>query len=588
MTQIQDKASKDRVIPILPEELEEFEHEVKRFQAGEWNTEHEFMAFRLRQGVYGQRQPDVQMVRVKAPFGGLTADQLDALSIFADRYTPLRKGHITTRENIQFHHVKLEDAAAGLHVLAEVGLSTREACGNTVRNVTGCPMAGVCGDEPFDVTPYAAAYARYFVRHPFTQSMPRKIKSAFSGCESDCAITPIHDVGFVPKIKNGVKGFKMFMGGGTSIMPRLAPTLYEFVSENEYLKVTEAALRVFHKSNELRRNRMKARVKFLIDRIGMDDFRVLVEKEMEGDWAKKSFDPKNLLFIEDELADAPNQDADFKQPVSSDPQFQQWCDSNVETQKQIGYHTATVKVKLGDLDVGQFQSLADLSRRFAGGRCRITHQQNLTFRWVPKNALYELWTELDKIGLGDSGVHQISDVVSCPGTDSCKLGITSSMGLARALESIIEELNIDDPLVKKMHVKMSGCPNGCGQHHIADIGFHGAAAKAPGGQVPAYELFLGGSYAAKDARFGIRVKAKIPAKNAPDALKKIIQTYMLERSDNEEFKDFALRFGSENFEEVLQEFKDVGELNRDTLPKYMDWDKTIKYVLERGEGECMV
>ena len=588
MTQIHDKTSKDRVIPILPEELEEFEHEVKRFQAGEWNTEHEFMAFRLRQGVYGQRQPDVQMVRVKAPFGGLTADQLDALSIFADRYTPLRKGHITTRENIQFHHVKLEDAAAGLHILAKAGLSTREACGNTVRNVTGCPMAGVCGDEPFDVTPYAAAYARYFVRHPFSQSMPRKIKSAFSGCESDCAITPIHDVGFVPKIKDGVKGFKMFMGGGTSIMPRLAPTLYEFVSENEYLKVTEAAIRVFHKSNELRRNRMKARVKFLIDRIGIDDFRVLVEKEMEGDWAKKSFDPTNLLFIEDEVADAPNQDADFKQPKSLDPKFDQWCESNVETQKQTGYHTATVKVKLGDLDVGQFQRLADLSRRFAGGRCRITHQQNLTFRWVPKNALYELWSELETIGLGNSGVHQISDVVSCPGTDSCKLGITSSMGLARALESIIEELNIDDPLVKKMHVKMSGCPNGCGQHHIADIGFHGAAAKAPGGQVPAYELFLGGSYAANDARFGIRVKAKIPAKNAPDALKKIIQTYMSKRNDNEEFKDFAVRFGSENFEEVLQEFKDVGELNRDTLPKYMDWDKTIKYVLERGEGECMV
>ena len=588
MTQIQDKTGKERVIPILPEELEEFENEVERFQAGDWNSEHEFMAFRLRRGVYGQRQADVQMVRVKAPFGGLTADQLDTLSIFADRYTPLRKGHITTRENIQFHHVKLEDAAAGLHILAEVGLSTREACGNTVRNVTGCPMAGVCGDEPFDVTPYAAAYARYFVRHPFSQSMPRKIKSAFSGCESDCAITPIHDVGFIPKIQDGVRGFKMFMGGGTSIMPRLAPTLYEFVSENEYLKVTEAAFRVFHKSNELRRNRMKARVKFLIDRIGIDEFRKLVEKEMEGDWAKKSFDPQNLLFIEDELADAPKLDDNFKQPDSPDPKFEQWTDSSVESQKQTGYHTATIKVKLGDLSVSQFQSLAELSRRFAGGRCRITHQQNLTFRWVPKNALYALWSELEKIGLGDSGVNQISDVVSCPGTDSCKLGITSSMGLARALENIIQELNIDDPLVKKMHVKMSGCPNGCGQHHIADIGFHGAAAKAPGGQVPAYELFLGGSYAANDARFGIRVKAKIPAKNAPDALKTIIQTYMSERNENEDFKDFAVRFGAEKFEKVVEKYKDVGELNRDTLPKYMDWDKTIKYVLERGEGECMV
>ena len=333
---------------------------------------------------------------------------------------------------------------------------------------------------------------------------------------------------------------------------------------------------------------MKARVKFLIDRIGIDEFRKLVEKEMEGDWAKKSFDPQNLLFIEDELADAPKLDDNFKQPDSPDPKFEQWTDSSVESQKQTGYHTATIKVKLGDLSVSQFQSLAELSRRFAGGRCRITHQQNLTFRWVPKNALYALWSELEKIGLGDSGVNQISDVVSCPGTDSCKLGITSSMGLARALENIIQELNIDDPLVKKMHVKMSGCPNGCGQHHIADIGFHGAAAKAPGGQVPAYELFLGGSYAANDARFGIRVKAKIPAKNAPDALKTIIQTYMSERNENEDFKDFAVRFGAEKFEKVVEKYKDVGELNRDTLPKYMDWDKTIKYVLERGEGECMV
>lgn len=588
MTQIQHKTGNQRVIPIIPEELEEFENEVKRFQAGEWSTEHEFMAFRLRQGVYGQRQADVQMVRVKAPFGGLTANQLEALAIFADKYTPLRKGHITTRENIQFHHVKLADAAAGLHILAEAGLSTREACGNTVRNVTGCPMAGVCNDEPFDVTPYAAAYVRYFVRHPFTQSLPRKIKSAFSGCDSDCAITPIHDVGFIPKIKDGVKGFKMFMGGGTSIMPRLAPTLYDFVSENEYLKVTEAALRVFHKSNELRRNRMKARVKFLIDRIGIDEFRKLVEKEMEGDWAKKSFDPANLLFIEDELADAPKLDSKFKQATSSEPKFEAWCQSNVESQKQTGYQTATVKVKLGDLSVEQFHSMADLSRKFAGGRCRITHQQNLTFRWVPERALYELWTELQKLGLGDSGAHQIGDVVSCPGTDSCKLGITSSMGLAKALEGIIEELDIDDPLVKKMHVKMSGCPNGCGQHHIADIGFHGAAAKAPGGQVPAYDLFLGGSYAPNDPRFGIRVKTKIPAKNVPDALKKIIHTYVAERNNNEEFKDFAVRLGSEKFEGLVQEYKDVGELNRETLPKYMDWDKTIKYVLERGEGECMV
>ncbi len=224
MTQTKWKPRTQRVIEILPEEIEDFERQAKRFQAGEF-SETDFLPFRLRQGVYGQRQPDVHMVRVKIPFGGVTADQLDALGEFAERFAPLHKGHVTTRENFQFHHVPLEDAAAVLRLLGDTGLSTREACGNTVRNVTGCAMAGVCNEEPFDVTPYAAAYSRYFVRHPFTQALPRKIKTAFSGCKGDCAMTPIHDVGFIPKIVDGKRGFKMVVGGGTSIMPRLAPTL---------------------------------------------------------------------------------------------------------------------------------------------------------------------------------------------------------------------------------------------------------------------------------------------------------------------------------------------------------------------------
>ncbi|MCH7801948.1 MAG: nitrite/sulfite reductase, partial [Chloroflexi bacterium] len=255
------------IIDIIPSEIEDFEQEVKRFQAGEWD-ETDFMAFRLRQGVYGQRQPDVHMIRIKFPFGGMTAAQLDQMGEIVERFAPLNRGHVTTRENIQLHHVPLEETPELLKMLAAVGLTTREACGNTVRNVTGCAMAGVCSDEAFDVTPYAAAYSRYFVRHPFTQMMPRKIKTAFSGCDRDCAITSIHDVGFLPRIQDGKRGFKMVMGGGTSIMPRIAPTLYEFISVDDYLKVTDAALRVFHASDELRRNRSKARVKFLIARIG--------------------------------------------------------------------------------------------------------------------------------------------------------------------------------------------------------------------------------------------------------------------------------------------------------------------------------
>ena len=586
MTQTDWKPRTQGILEILPEEISDFETQVARFRAGEW-SENDFMAFRLRQGVYGQRQMDAQMFRIKCPFGGLNADQMDALGVLADEYAPLKKGHVTTRENFQFHHIRLEDGPAIMRLLGDVGLSTREACGNTVRNVTGCAIAGVCANEPFDVTPYAAAYARYFVRHPFSQALPRKVKSAFSGCDNDCAITPIHDVGFLPRIQDGKKGFKMVVGGGTSIMPRIAPTLYEFIPVEEYLKATEALLRIFHRTNELRRNRMKARIKFYIARIGIDEFKKELEEEIQQPWAQRSFDPTDLMFVEDESLDAPPLDGNYA-AFGSDPEFEHWMNSNVESQRQDGYKAVTVRLPLGDIDGRQFHQLADMSRKYAGGRARITHQQNLTFRWVPENALYEVWQRLSDIGFGGAGAHEITDIVSCPGTDSCKLGITSSMGLGRALTDAVEHVDKSDPLVRQMHVKMSGCPNGCGQHHIADIGFHGAAAKGPGGQVPAYELFLGGSYSQDDPRFGQRIKAKIPAKRAPEALKRIVSDYQDSHGDGELFKDYVLRQGKDYFETMLGDFRDLPDLNRETLEQYIDWDKTVKYVLERGEGECAV
>ena len=575
------------VIEIRPEEIEDFDLQVKRFQAGEWD-ETEFQAFRLKQGIYGQRQPDAQMVRVKVPFGGLTAEQMDALGEVSARFAPLNKGHVTTRENVQIHHVKLEDTPELMRLLGTAGLTTREACGNTVRNVTGCPMAGVCADEPFDVTPYAAAYARYFVRHPYTQGLPRKFKTAFSGCARDCAITAIHDMGFIPKVEGGQRGFQVLTGGGTSIMPKLAPTLYDFVPEDEYLKVTEAVIRVFHRTDELRKNRMKARIKFYIARIGIDAFREQIDEELKEEWAQRSFDPTPLLFLEDESLDAPIAPAAGYHTNGHHADFQRWTESNVHLQKQTGYRVVTAKLPLGDINAEQWHELADLSRKYAGGRSRITHQQNIAFRWVPDTALYEVWEELGRIGFGGSGAHEITDVVSCPGTDSCKLGITASMGLGRAVEETVGELDLSDPLLRKMHVKMSGCPNGCGQHHVADIGFHGAASKAPGGQVPAYELFVGGSYDDGDARMGLRVRTKVPAKRVPEAVKTIIGFYQESRNDGEQFKDFAARVGAKSFEPLLQDLKEIGELNRDTLDTYIDWDKTVKYKLERGEGECAI
>ena len=586
MTQTEWKPRAQGIIDIMPEEIDEFETEMEKFRAGTFDPT-AFQSFRLKQGIYGQRQADVHMVRVKVPFGGLKADQLDALGEVSARFAPLNKGHVTTRENFQFHHVPLPDTADFMRVIGDVGLSTREACGNTVRNVTGCDMAGVCADEPFDVTPYAAAYSRYFVRHPFTQALPRKFKTAFSGCERDCAITSIHDMGFIPKVVNGKRGFQLLTGGGTSIMARIAPTLYDFVPVEDYLKVTEAVIRVFHRSDELRKNRMKARIKFLIARIGIDDFRTMVEEELQEDWAQRSFDPTSLLFIEDESVDAPPLDAAYRRNGHGDD-FTRWVETNVRAQKQEGYRAVIVKLPLGDIQAEQFHQLADLSRMYAGGRARITHQQNLTFRWVPEAALGELYDELNEMELGDYGANEITDVVSCPGTDSCKLGITSSMGLGRAVRETLEALETSDPLVRQMHVKMSGCPNGCGQHHIADIGFHGAAAKAPGGQVPAYELFLGGSYDEGDSRIGLRVKSKVPAKRVPEAVRAVISHYQQDRNDGEAFKDYAARVGAATFEPVLAGFKEVPELGRETIEQYMDWEKTIIYKLERGEGECSI
>ena len=586
MNKKEQKVNSIGVIDILNEEFNDFEEEVEKFRKGEWNPV-DFMAFRLRHGVYGQRQPDVHMLRIKAPFGGLSADQLDVLGDVAEKYAPLKKGHITTRENFQFHHIPLKDTPDILRLIGEVGLSTREACGNTVRNVTGCFMAGVCDTEPFDVTPYAAAYARYFVRHPFTQALPRKIKTAFSDCEKDCSIVSIHDVGFIPKLRNGAKGFQMVVGGGTSIMPRIAPVLYEFVSADEYLKITEAVLRVFHCSDELRKNRMKARIKFLIDKIGIDEFRDMVELELKEPWAQKSFDPSPLLFIDDEEKDAPSLDGKFSKINMTDG-YKEWLSTNVDAQRQKGYKVVTVKVPLGDLNPNQFRQLANISRKYAGGRARITQQQNLAFRWVPEGALGEVWSSLKLIGLADDGAHTITDVVSCPGTDSCKMGITSSMGLGNAMREIVSQDSLkNDPLIKKIHVKMSGCPNGCGQHHIADIGFHGAVAKAPGGQVPAYEVFIGGSYQ-DSTRIGLRTKTKIPAKMVPSAVNAMLIFYRDNRNEGEEFTDFVDRTGLEAFDDVLGGFKNLPELNKETITTYIDWNRSVKYQLERGEGECAV
>ena len=584
------------VIPYIEEEIVSLEAEIKAFRAGE-REDSQFMPFRLRQGVYGQRQADAQMVRVKIPGGILTPESLEALGEMAERYAPLKKGHVTTRENMQFHHVKLEECGDALRMLGEVGLSTREACGNTVRNVVGSPTAGVCHDEVFDVTPYLAAYVRFAVRHPLTQNFPRKFKTSFSGCiEHDTVASAIHDLSYVAQVRkeNGseVRGFKVMVGGATSIMPRLGKVLYEFVSEQDYLRVAEAIWRVFQKADTLRKNRMMARIKVLIDRIGFDAFKELVEEELKG---VGPIDPAPLMNVDEIYNEVPP-----RPPVASSnghepPEFLDWKRTNAVEQKQPGYFIAYVELPLGDIYIHQFPILANIVRKYTGGRARTTQEQNLALRWVPEGYLYDVWKELKEIGLAGAGAHTISDVVSCPGTDSCKLGITASMGLGGAIKREIESWNglLEDPLVKKMHIKMSGCPNGCGLHHIANIGFHGAAMKGAGGvQLPAYELFLGGNYGGRnveDTRFGQRLPGvKVPSKRVPEVIAKIVGFYKENRLDAEEFNQFIDRIGTKPIEEIARQYKDVAALSSDTQDLYTDWEKTEVYKLERGEGECAV
>ncbi|MEE9274946.1 MAG: nitrite/sulfite reductase [bacterium] len=584
------------VIPIIPEEFDDFETEVSRFRKGEV-AETAFQVYRLKRGVYGQRQADVQMVRVKIPFGGLSAQQLEALGRVARDYAPLKKGHVTTRENIQFHFIPLDQALEILRFLGDAGLSTREACGNSVRNVTGCAFAGVCQNQVFDATPYAGAFAQYFVRKPFTQDMPRKFKVAFSSCASDCVVAGIHDIGFLPVVReeNGeeVRGFKMLVGGGLATFPRVAEPLYEFVPVSDYLRVSEALLRVFQDSKELRKTRFKARIKFLVSWIGIDGLRQRVEEELKKDWAKKAIDPAPYLWRDDEEADVPSA---FEEHNGSSPErngdsapYAAWLASNVQPQRQEGHHAVEVKLPLGDIQADQFFALADISRRFARGRARASYEQNLIFRWVREQDLYPLWLRLTGLGLGGDGAREITDVVSCPGTDSCKLGITSSMGLGNALREALGEIDLDDPLIRKLHIKMSGCPNSCGQHHIANIGFHGGTLKVEGQKLPAYEVFLGGKYedTGGETRIGDRLRVRLPAKRAPEALKRLLRFYKENREEGEEFNVFYERLGTKPFEEILLDIHMPGQFNDDP-DLFIDWGQDTVYKLERGEGECMV
>jgi len=566
-----------------PGEIDTFDQFVEDFHAGRINPD-DFKRFRLQHGIYGQRQHEVQMVRVKIPWGGLTASQLDRLADVAER-TPRRTGHVTTRQNVQFHFVPLADVPDLMRSLAEVGLTTREACGNTVRNVTVGHCAGVCPNEPFDPTPYADAVARFLLRNPMNQNLPRKFKIAFSGCQEDSGLTPIHDLGARAAIETAdgrhVRGFEILIGGGLGPAPQLAQVLEPFTPADDLLPTVAAIVRVFDRHGN-RDNRNLARLKFVVKKLGIDNVRALILREREAlrlTMAGK-FPP---IEVWEERRSAPLQ-PNRSLPLAGDLRSARWRATNVVPQKQPGWASVNVRLIRGDVTAGQLRAIARIARDVGEGSVRATNQQNLVLRWMPLGALSEIHAILVREDLAEPGAERLVDVTSCPGADTCQLGITSSRGLALELGQMIErELGdlADDAGVR---IKISGCPNSCGQYHVAGIGLYGGARKFHDEQAPTYQLLLGATLAPGRARFG-KPMARVPARQVPEAVKALLELYRAERKPEETFDVFVDRTGPERLRSVLAPWTELPP-SSETPEKYLDWGSDEKFKLETGTGEC--
>ncbi len=576
-----------RLPPDIREEIDVFETELRRVRAGLVDDK-VFTEFRLRHGVYGQRQDRVQMQRIKIPLGMVSAEQLIALADIAEEYA-VGVLHVTTRQDFQCHFVDIGDTPNLMRRLAAAGITTKEACGNVVRNVTACPRSGVCSDELFDVTPYAQAMAYFLLRHPDAQNFGRKFKISYSGCEQHaCGLGRMHDIGAVAQIRNGVKGFKVLVGGGLGSLPHQAKLYSEFLSAEEMLPLAQAISRVFAKLGE-KKNRAKARMKFLIAKLGLDEFKRLVEEER----GRLPADPRWELELAE--ATAAHEDEPLKSPselvlpAGASEAMRRWLNANVRPQKQRGYSTAAVLLPLGDVTSEQTRRLAELSRRFTKGVIRTTVDQNLLLRWVSNADLPALYDGLDAIGLGEAGAGRLKDIVACPGTDSCKLGITSSRGLAAHLHDCFSNGRSSNGLSEiadraDLAVKISGCFNSCGQHHIADIGFFGSVQRKQNHTAPVFQVTVGGSTQNNAESYGLAV-GKIPSQNVDKAIVRLAEFYSREKQGDETFSRVVERLGKAR---LRQELADLMLLPaREEAPEfYQDTRQPWQYQRSIGVGEC--
>src|SRR3989304_5255965 len=471
------------------EEIDAFEAEIGRLRRNEI-PEEKFKRFRLQQGIYGQRQKEDFMVRVKVPQGTLNPEQLKRLADIGDRFSN-GIAHTSSRQDIQFHYVKLENVPTVMRLLAEVGLTTREACGNTVTNVTGCYLAGTCPDEVFDVSPYATLTTSYLLRNPVCQSLPRKFKIAFSGCSKDCALAPINAIGAiaVKREVNGTEkpGFRIYIAGGLGPHPKIAQVLDEFVPAEDLIPLSEAILRVFDQYGE-RKNRSRARMKFLLEKIGFEELKQRVLKEFQT--LKTSRTWSFTLPSGDNLENPSISSLEKGGTGNGDPSFYRWHSTNVLRQKQDGYHTVSVRLVMGDITTAQMRKLADITTKYAHGRLKVTQQQNFIMKWVRDEDLHNLYLALKKERLALAGAGKMIDIQSCPGAETCNLGLTSSRQLAFAIGRRLAAR--EDAEVEDVRIKVSGGPSSWGHHHIAHVGFLGVSNNMEGRLVPHYQLHLGG------------------------------------------------------------------------------------------------
>ncbi|URM38305.1 HEPN domain-containing protein [Flavobacterium anhuiense] len=561
--------------PVVQKEIIELEKKIHLFRGGKIDDER-FRSLRLARGIYGQRQEGVQMIRIKLPYGRVTSEQLRRITEVSDKYSTGRL-HITTRQDIQIHYVSLDRTPELWSELAKDDITLREACGNTVRNITGSELAGVDVNEPFDVTPYAHGMFQYLLRNPICQEMGRKFKIAFSSSDEDTALSYLHDLGFIPKIKDGQKGFKIMFGGGLGSQPAHAELLSEFVPVNQIIPTAEGIIRIFDRYGE-RAKRMKARMKFLIKEIGKDAFLELVENE------------KKAIAFETYEIDTTAFEGPIAEPVLEVPQvtiedteaYEAWKKSNVIKQKQEGYYAIGIKVLLGDFYTDKARLLADLIKNYAANELRFSLRQNIVIRHVKEENLPFFYQELAKLDFVHLGYNSVGDITACPGTDTCNLGIASSTGIAEELERVLKTEYPQYLNNREIEIKISGCMNACGQHNMSAIGFQGMSINSGKLVAPALQVLLGGGRLGNgEGRFADKV-IKIPSRRGPEALRTILNDFDA-NGNGEKFLNYYDSKGEKYFYEILKPLSDVTNL---TEADFVDWGNADNYVKAVGVGEC--